>query len=295
MFIGHDALGIALPMSTRKDIAAMLPNFLDARRSNTAVRGLLLEIVNMRALYANERGNFHAERILNSNRPNDPSGNYTQEELRAITIAIFNSIIAPLSGKKGEGQGEGEITAPELKLIALIMNINATILPPTREGDASEMDVWRSDPINSEELVTVVHSGGAHWERWVESSDRGSSSAKTGVSSSDHRSRSVTPGHKIHSPVQNTTSVENILGKFVGSLTQYSVLPTASVDEAKALLEGISAGQIADNRLDEAAKNLLDLRGKLSTPDLGHLWTLCSRVHKAVSERSAALAAKIAK
>jgi hypothetical protein len=89
---------------------------------------------------------------------------FSYEQRLEMTKEIFSKIIGAKSG--GEHEEEGQITPDELKLIAVLKGVNVLILSAPREDSVKTMNVWRSQPDNLGPRITVVHSGGVHWERW---------------------------------------------------------------------------------------------------------------------------------
>ncbi len=149
--------GLQNPMEARVAISKIVQK-LDTE-DFMPMMPLLDDVINARG--ALDSGIF--TRILDR-FPLELGADYTFQNKVGITKAIFSEIIARLTG--GADQLEGQITPAELKLISILRGVNVRILSPTREGFANEMTVWRSQPDNSLDLITVVHSGGEHWERW---------------------------------------------------------------------------------------------------------------------------------
>jgi hypothetical protein len=101
------------------------------------------------------------------------------------------------------------------------------------------------------------------------------------------------------SSAQHTeVTVEDSLANLVASLDRSKTLPSDK-EAAVAQILDITAGKIADDRLDDFKRNLLQLRQTLSTSALRGLWISCNELHKAVEarikERTQAVAARLDK
>ena len=148
-------LSLMDPMRERADISSRIVQGLVLDHS--AVSDLLEQVVNTRCSF--ESGHNPIFRKINDSVDLSKSAGYP-----IAAKAIFSEIIAKQTGEPGEL--EGQITPAELKLISVSLVLNVQILSPKAEGSATVMDVWRSQPDNPAGLITVVHSGGQHWERW---------------------------------------------------------------------------------------------------------------------------------
>ena len=148
-------LSLMDPMRVRADISSRI--FQGLVLGHSAVSDLLEQVVNTRCSFESGDNPIFSE--INDSVDLSNSAGYT-----IAAKAIFSEIIAKETGEPG--QKEGQITPAELKLISVSLGLNVQILSPKAEGSATVMDVWRSQPDNPASLITVVHSGGQHWERW---------------------------------------------------------------------------------------------------------------------------------
>ena len=149
-----ERLSLMDPMRVRADISRLVQGLTSG---DPAVTELLEQVVNTRCTFESGDNPIFSE--INHSVDLSNSADYT-----IAAKAIFSEIIAKQTGEPG--QLEGQITPAELKLISVSLGLNVQLLSPIVEGSAKKMDVWRSQPDNPASLITVVHSGGQHWERW---------------------------------------------------------------------------------------------------------------------------------
>ena len=152
-------LSLEDPMIERADISRLVQGLTSG---DPAVTELLDQVVNTRVAFKSEEKRIFTEILKRYGV--GMSGDYAPESKRNIIKDIFSQIIATQTGEGG--QVEGQITPAELKLISVLHGVNVQLLSPIVEGSAKKMDVWRSQPDNPAGLITVVHTGLAHWERW---------------------------------------------------------------------------------------------------------------------------------